>query len=235
VQKYNGKEIIWGATRKAEDQNEVNAFSYSTNGGLNWAYTLKDVRPNNISFKDSIVFALTDDGIFRSNFGSFNWSKPGLIYDEENKDKLNTSSFYDADYKNDTLYIGSADGLIRFIEFSPPWSGKYKIFRTFDPIDLTSDIKTYSAPNPFSPDDEIVRIFYKTGKSGSKITIKIFDFGMNMVKTLIQNAVRNSPDELFTSWDGRNNEGNQVANGVYFYRVEVDSDKPVWGKILVLQ
>jgi flagellar hook assembly protein FlgD len=58
---------------------------------------------------------------------------------------------------------------------------------------------------------------------------------MNPVRTLIQNAIRNNPEELFTLWDGKNNNGNQVANGVYFYRVEIDSDTPVWGKILVLQ
>ena len=58
---------------------------------------------------------------------------------------------------------------------------------------------------------------------------------MNPVRTVIQNATRTSADDLFTSWDGKNNEGNQVANGVYFYRIDIDSDTPVWGKILVLQ
>jgi flagellar hook assembly protein FlgD len=58
---------------------------------------------------------------------------------------------------------------------------------------------------------------------------------MNPVRTVIQNTTRNSPDELFTIWDGRNDNGITVANGVYFYRIEVDDDKDVWGKILVLQ
>ena len=58
---------------------------------------------------------------------------------------------------------------------------------------------------------------------------------MSPVRTLIQNAVRTSPDELFTMWDGKNNDGYIVPNGVYFYRIEIDSDKPVWGKIIVLQ
>lgn len=58
---------------------------------------------------------------------------------------------------------------------------------------------------------------------------------MNPVRTVIQNATRTSPDELFVIWDGKNNQGFTIANGVYFYRIEIDDDKPVWGKILVLQ
>ncbi len=235
VQEYNNKKILWAATRRAEDNNEQNALTYSSDGGKTWAYTLKDLSPNGISFKDSITYGLTDGGVWRSTFGVFDWSKPSLIYDEQTRDQLVTTKFYSGNSYGDTLYFGTADGMVRTFENGQPWTAKYKIFRAVSPIDLATDIKTYAAPNPFSPDDEVVRIFYKTGKASSTLTIKIFDFGMNPVRTLIQNASRTGTDELFTQWDGKNNKGAQVANGVYFYRIEVDSDKPVWGKILVLQ
>lgn len=235
IQRYGGKDIIWGACRRANDNNEINAISYTTNYGANWAYTLADIQPRNISSKDSIVFSESDNGLWRSYFGKFDWTKPGLIYDEVTKDQLRTSNFYSGAYLNDTLYFGSGDGLCRTIENGQPWTAKWKIFRAMKVIDLNSDIKTYAAPNPFSPNYEVARIFYKSGKSTTKITIKIFDFGMNPVRTVIQNAMRNSPDELFTIWDGKNNDGYQVANGVYFYRIEIDEETPVWGKILVLQ
>lgn len=235
VQRYGGKSIIWGATRRAEGQDEVNAISYSTNGGYSWAYTLSDYSPNNISSKDSIVYAETDNGLWRAYFGVFDWAKPSLIYDPVTKDIARTSSFYSGNYINDTLYIGSSDGLLRTKETGVPWASPWKIYRAVKEIDLNSDIKTYAAPNPFAPNTEVTRIYYKTGKPLSKITIKIFDFGMNPVRTVIQNATRTSPDELFTIWDGKNNDGYQVANGVYFYRIEVDDDDNVWGKILVMQ
>jgi hypothetical protein len=235
IQRYNGKEIIWAATKKADDPHEVNAVSYSSNGGLSWAYTLADEAPFNISSKDSIVYAETSSGLWRAMFPAFDWSKPGLIYDETTKDQLRTNNFYSGGFQNDTIYFGTDDGLIRTVENGQAWANKWKIFRAIQVIDLNSKLKTYSAPNPFSPNNEVTRIYYKTGKASAKITIKIFDFGMNPVRTLIQNAIRNNPEELFTLWDGKNNNGNQVANGVYFYRVEIDSDTPVWGKILVLQ
>jgi hypothetical protein len=235
IQKYTGKDIIWGACKKAKDNNEILGISYTTNYGVNWSYTLADIPPRNISSKDSIVFAESDNGLWRSYFGKFDWTKSSLIYDEVTKDQLKTSNFYTGAYINDTLYFGSGDGLCRTLENGQPWTAKWKIYRAMKVIDLNSDLKTYAAPNPFAPNNEVVRIFYKSGKATSKITIKIFDFGMNPVRTVIQNAMRNSPEELFTIWDGKNNNGYQVANGVYFYRIEIDSDTPVWGKILVIQ
>jgi hypothetical protein len=235
LQEYGNNKIIWAATRKAEDINEVNSISYSTDFGFTWAYTLKDYAPNNVSSKDSIVYAHTDDGVWRSNFGNFNWSKPGLIYDEVSRDKIYTTYFYVGNHKGDTILIGCGDGLLKTVEYGQPWIGKWKIYRAIQPIDLNSDIKTYSAPNPFSPGYEVTRLFFKSGKTSSKVTIKIFDFGMNLTRTVIQNATRNSPDEMFAIWDGKNDNGFQVANGVYFYRIQIDDDKDVWGKIIVLQ
>jgi len=237
IQKYNGNEIVWGATRRAEDNREYDAFSYSSNRGLNWATTLNNIKPSGISFMDSLVYGLTDEGLWRAYFGIFNWSKPGLIVDEETNDVLRTEMFYSGNHINDTLYFGSTDGMIRTKEYGQPWIGNWKIFRAVTPIDLSSDIKTYAAPNPFSPDDEVVRIFYKTDKHTAKITIKIFDFGMNPVRTVIQNATRSNTclNEFYTQWDGKNDNGFRVANGVYFYRIEIDDNNDVWGKILVLQ
>lgn len=235
VQKFNGKEIIWGATNAADDDGDFNSFSYTSNGGANWFNTLPNVRTNGMSFKDSIVYGFTNDGLWRAVFGTFNWSKAGLIYDETTRDRLKSELFYAGNHLSDTVYFGSADGLLRTLELGQPWIGKWKIYRAYQQIDLSSDLKTYAAPNPFSPDDEYTRFFYKTNKPSAKITIKIFDFGMNPVRTLIQNAPRTGTDVQYTVWDGTNNNGVQAANGVYFYRVEFDNEDAVWGKILLLQ
>ncbi len=235
IQKFNNNNIIWAATRKAENPNETNALSYSSNAGYNWAYTLKDYTPNGIASLNDIVYGLTNEGLWRAVFGPFDWIKAPTICDESTNDILRTTNFYCGNHIQDTLYIGTDDGLLRTIETGTPWSGKWKIYRAIKEIDLSSEKKSYAAPNPFSPATEVVRIFFKTGKTVSKVTIKIFDTGMNPVRTVIQNATRTSPDELFVIWDGKNNQGFTIANGVYFYRIEIDDDKPVWGKILVLQ
>ncbi len=235
VQNFPGYKVLWAATRKAEGKDEFNAYSYTTNGGITWSNTLRDINPYNISSYNNIVYLQTDAGLWRGVFGVLDWVSAPTIFDKTTNDYLKTSSFYSGNNLGDTLYFGTQDGLVRTLETGSPWASDWRIIRAIKTIDLSSDKKTYAAPNPFAPADENVRIFFKTGKAASKVTIKLFDFGMNPVRTVLQNAVRNSADELFAIWDGKNNEGFQVPNGVYFYRIEIDDDTPVWGKILVIQ
>jgi len=59
---------------------------------------------------------------------------------------------------------------------------------------------------------------------------------MNYVKTIIQNAPRNRTLEGAPEfWDGRDDGGNIVPNGVYIYRIDIDSNDPFFGKIIVMQ
>jgi len=55
------------------------------------------------------------------------------------------------------------------------------------------------------------------------------------VKTLVQNAGRSPNSEHDEVWDGRDDYGRTVPNGVYFYRVEIGGADPIWGKIFVVQ
>ncbi|RPI17006.1 MAG: hypothetical protein EHM58_10840 [Ignavibacteriae bacterium] len=237
VQRYAGHSIVWGATNVGGGTgNQINGFSYTTNSGTSWGKEVTDSAfSHGVGFKDSVVYAADDNGIWRSNFVplNFNWAKPNVIYDEDIRDYIRSNSFYAVDSKGDSIWVGSGDGLARTRDLGNPWTEKWKIFRAYKPISSTQE--SYAAPNPFSPDDEVTRIFYKTGKTSASVTIRIFDFAMNPVRVLIQNAQRTTPEVVWTAWDGKRDDGMQVANGVYFYRIEVDNDMTFWGKILVLQ
>ena len=236
VQQFNGTSVIWGATNPTK-AGEFSALSYSTNSGAIWSNTLRNAQfPHNIGFKDSIVYAATDNGIWRSFFNppNFSWSRPSVIYDPDIRDKISTDRFYSVSSQGDSIWVGSGDGLARTTDTLPsPWVSKWKIFRAYQGLNSVNE--TYAAPNPFSPDDEPCRIYFKTGKISSQVTVKVFDFAMFPVRTIIQNANRTSPDVLWVVWDGKRNDGTQVSNGVYFYRIEIDRDIVLWGKILVLQ
>jgi hypothetical protein len=67
------------------------------------------------------------------------------------------------------------------------------------------------------------------------VNVDIFDFGMNRVRTLAHGAIRSASMEYDEVWDGKNDDGRIVANGIYFYRIKIDNDEPMYGKILVLQ
>lgn len=241
VQRFGGNEILWAATNPGEGETnnagQFSGLSYTKDAGLTWGNTLEEGHfSHNVGFKDSIVYAATDEGVWRSYYTppNFGWSSPSIIYDESIKDKIYTKLFYSVNSQGDSVWVGSGDGLARTTDtLTSPWVGKWKIFRAYRDISATNE--SYAAPNPFSPDDEICRIYYKTGKTSSNVTIKIFDFAMFPVRTVIQNANRTSTDVIWATWDGMRDDGSQVANGVYFYRIEIDKDQTVWGKILVLQ
>ncbi len=245
IQRYGFNQIVWAASNIGSTNHETiqqsSGVSYSTNSGLQWSSSLTDnaVFTHSMGFMDSIVYACTDNGIWRSIFSPNNltWATPYIIYDTALRDQLKTNSFYAASSSilGDTnfIWVGSGDGMARTKETGSPWTNPWKIFRAHK--DVVSSSETYAAPNPFQPKNEFTRIFYKTGKPSANVTIKIFDFGMNFVRALIQNAPRNGTDIQYTAWDGTRDDGKQVANGVYFYRVQVDNSTVAWGKILVLQ
>ena len=129
------------------------------------------------------------------------------------------------------IWIGSNDGLARLNETNSNWTGNWKVFIASN--QKVSANETFAFPNPFSPNNEVVRIKYKI-ESSSDVTIRIFDFGMNLVRTLIQNASRGANDDQIEIWNGKDEKGKFVPNGVYFYRIDIGSNAPIFGKIMVI-
>jgi hypothetical protein len=68
-------------------------------------------------------------------------------------------------------------------------------------------------PNPFNP---VTSITYSIAKD-SDVELKIFDVTGALVKTLVVGSHKKNKYKIF--WDGRNNAGESVASGVYFYRL----------------
>ncbi|MBE0539242.1 MAG: hypothetical protein IH620_05980, partial [Ignavibacterium sp.] len=226
---------VWASTWKAEDQSEFYGVSSTSNGGQSWRTYLRDERPHNFGFKNNDVMVPTDNGVFRSSDNGLTWLLPNSIVDEKSKASLKTNLFYAADSYLQKIWLGTADGLVSLKEDAGKvWEGEWKIYFASQP--LQSNNETYCYPNPFSPRQEELKIKYSTNGTDANVTIRIFDFGFNYVRTVIQNAPRNrdleGPPDF---WDGKDDNGNYVSNGVYFYRVDVGNNDAVYGKILVMQ
>jgi len=228
---------IWASTWKAEDPLELYGVSSSTNGGESWEIFLQDEKPHNFGFKNDEVITATDNGAFRSSDQGSSWILPTAIIDTitdpTSKIYLRTDIYYSASAQNDDIWLGSDDGLIK-LEENTFWEGKWKIYFAAEP--LKSKSETYCYPNPFSPRQEELKIMYSTENKPASVTIRIFDFGMNYIRTVIQNTQRQrgleGPPDF---WDGRDDNGNLLPNGVYFYRVDVNDNEPLFGKIIYLQ
>ena len=232
---------IWAATWKAEDQKEFWAVSHSADGGNNWSITLPGEHAHNFGFKylgggKSQVFVPTDKGIFRSRDNGGSWVQPSVIKDSYTNAALVTNIFYAVTSKHLSateyhIWIGSNNGLARLSEQNIDWQGDWKVYIASKNVKLD---ETYAYPNPFSPAQELIKIKYKLS-SDAKVTVRIMNFGMELVRTLIQNVERGNGDRL-EYWDGKDEMGNVVTNGVYFYRIDSEVlGEPLFGKIMVLK
>ena len=82
-------------------------------------------------------------------------------------------------------------------------------------------------------DEGHVRFQYRT-RSASSVTVKVYDFSMNLVRTVVEGKERPATGDYSEVWDGKNDLGDSVANGVYFYRISIDGAAPLWGKVMVV-
>ncbi len=234
---------VWAATNRQDGGTEFHAISRTSNGGNTWETLLPgdqvfDIAfvPTNSSFD---VLVATANSVYRRG-SSFSWIANPDIVDNISKIKIVSRSFRSVNVspKNNSnlIWLGSSrDGLARLDEpISGFWSGTWRVYLSSDPLE--SGIEAKAFPNPFSPEFTELKIQYSTGQNTSDVTLRIFDFDMNLVKTVLQNAPRDGALESYTEfWNGRDEAGNIVPNGVYFYRIDLSSDEPVYGKIIVLR
>lgn len=87
-------------------------------------------------------------------------------------------------------------------------------------------LKNY--PNPFNPNTTISFVLNQAGST----EVEIFNVKGQKVK-LLRREVLGVGTHSFT-WDGRNDSGNTVASGVYFYRVSVNGNT-LLNKMLMLK
>ncbi len=245
LEKNDYDNSIWAGTWKADGSTEYWGVSSSNDGGQNWKTYLADERVMDFGFKyfgnpgnyiSADILVATQSGCYRSSNNGSTWIAAPEIIDDNKNVSLTTKHFRSVKVKHNQdnstdIWLGTLNGLAKLKETTGFWSGNWKIFLASEKLASVND--TYAFPNPFSPDEESIRIKYSIFQSAN-VTIRIFDFGMNLVKTLIQNVNKNINSENFELWNGRDESGKIVPNGVYFYRIDIGGSKPLYGKIMVM-
>jgi len=225
---------IWTTNWRAEDPDEMYGVSYTEDSGETWTNVLHNVQAYDFAFRNSIVYVATEEGVLRSEDGGETWEGSGSIVDLETRQRLITREVLSVATTSDYVWVGTSEGIARTEDFPGSRFGyDWKIFRTYTEVAGTDN--TYAYPNPFSPSLTVTRIHYDTGDSEAEVSIDLFDFGMNHIRTLINKADRSENQEHDEIWDGKDDNGSIVPNGVYFYRVSVNGDDSRWGKIMVLR
>jgi len=250
IQRLNGKRIIWAATVNADDPTEKRGISYTIDDGLSWNTALLGERIYNIAAFDSLVFAASANGLWKTEDG-INWAlyKPAhqaipipntAIYDldEVLADEVYSVAFDNRSYYGDgSIWIGTGDGAAHSYDLD---GLNWKIFRA--EYDINED---YAYPNPFSPythnvlnDNGYVRFNTNEWSGTFVIDIDIYNFAMEKVYAASFDKRISSSGTL--KWDGRDQQGVYVHNGVYFVKLtypENQSSKPSphWVKLIVVK
>ncbi|MFQ5584253.1 MAG: FlgD immunoglobulin-like domain containing protein, partial [Calditrichia bacterium] len=96
--------------------------------------------------------------------------------------------------------------------------------------DQTTPVTFYlqqNYPNPFNPE---TRIRFGVARK-EKVALVIYNVLGQQVKKLVEREM--SPGNHEIIWDGRNDAGNRVGSGIYFYRLIVGDQSPGAGKRFV--
>ncbi len=228
-----GQLYIWASTVNALNPTEFRAVSYTTDMGATWQTALRGEFTNNFGFKGEVVYAATNSGMYRSDDGGKSWLGFSRFVDQVSRQVSADPACYAAAAFGDDVWVANADGLMKTRDDAQQFFGTaWTIFRAAEAASSAST--AYAYPNPFSPDDEVCRIRYRTGEKGN-VAIRVYDFAMLPVRTILNNASRTPGSEHDEVWDGANDAGGRVANGVYYIQVTLDDLDPVWTKVVVLQ
>jgi len=230
---YDGSDKkIWAATQRTN----VGAYgiTYTKNNGDDWVIAATGVRVWNFAFDESDVYFAADEGLYFIEDGTADPEKIEFV-ENDRREIVPTAEFYAVRVVDDYLWAGSSDG-IAIKELS---TGDTDVFREFRSVTELEGGDPYTTPNPVSPTkgEGFVRFHYELNKA-TNVTIKIYDFAMNLVDIVVDNEPReprgDGTQEDEDTWDMRNGNGDLVAAGVYFFFVETSSGDQRWGKLMVL-
>ncbi|OGC78459.1 MAG: hypothetical protein A2Z27_03765 [candidate division Zixibacteria bacterium RBG_16_50_21] len=231
IQKLATGKALWAACRPTFGG--IMAVNFTRDDGQTWDTTLTDELVWDFGFQDTVIWAASNSGLLRSSDWGSNWESFSQMkdYSDTCPNQIISPEFFAVEVVGDTIWAGGADGLVRTTDDGASW----RVFRGYVPIGTPGSTEAYAYPSPFSPHlgAGVTRIHHKPAQTGN-VTVEIFDFAMNKVITLISNQLRVAGQECDEPWDGKDDDGEEVATGVYFFRV-IGPGLTQWGKMVVLK
>lgn len=143
----------------------------------------------------------------------------GSIYVYNDKDEL-IKTIYDNVYHKAGYYLATWDGTDN--QNKKVANGLYRIQIVFGSEEKSVEVSLETGKVKLSNvyldkkdvnETDLVKIFYHVNKAITG-NIDVFDDGGNLVKSIYDN-VYHQPGYYLATWDGKNQDGNMVANGTY--------------------
>ena len=225
----DGTYRLWAITWAGEGNNEKNALSFTDDGGKTWKITFpsgESEKVYNLYANENRIWAATASGLYVSEDGE-HWEKYSRPIDALTGEEILSESVLAVYNQYNWLWMGTIDGI-----------------SIFEKDTITTIHRFWESANPFSayPNPFLINDYNQVGGDGHvrfvyfnpdnyKGTIDIFDFTMDKVIQLINPHTNDNESELI--WNGKNEYGDKIANGVYFCRLSLNG-KYYWTKLAVV-
>jgi hypothetical protein len=236
----DGSAVIWAGTNTTTNPavGQRSAMNFSLDGGQTWQATGPTFAWD-FAFSDATVWASTSNGLLRSDDGR-DWEAIE-VEDASTRERLR-GTFIGAEAFDGLLWVGAESGLGRSADGGQSWDILKSPVRPLS-VDLgevvgesglVDSVEAYAAPNPFDPSDGgVTRVIYSLS-GPAEVSIRIYDYASRLVRTLVEDEARAGGLNHGENWDGRDEDGDEVANGVYFFRIDLNDKAKAFGKVVVL-
>lgn len=249
-----GGSTVWAGAKLGPTNLETAAINFSADNGESWQFSGPTFAWG-FAFADDAVWAAGHDGLLRSGDAGLTWETV-IVEDLQSRDLLR-EPFVGVEIAPNaeggkTLWVGAENGLARAAVADSNGESvtdiEWRILafplktRALDSGNFIGEggaadpdsTHTYAAPSPFAPSrDEHTRIVFGL-QNPAEVSISLYDFASRPVRELVVNQLRSGQGYHYINWDGRDDDGDLVANGVYFYRLSTDDRAQAFGKVVVL-
>ncbi len=253
-QRRPGGSVVWAGANLGPTNLETAAINFTADDGESW----QSGGPTfawGFAFAEDAVWAASNDGLLRSGDAGFTWETVA-VEDLQSRDQLR-EPFVGVEISPNTeggktLWVGAENGLAQAAIATPDGESvaviEWRILafplktRALDSGDFIGQggvadpdsAVTYAAPSPFAPSrDGHTRIVFGL-RNPAAVSISLYDFASRLVRELAVREPRSGQGYHYINWDGRDDDGDLVANGVYFYRLSTDNGDLAFGKVVVL-
>lgn len=146
-------------------------------------------------------------------------------------------AYVDATSGDTIVWVGTIEGVHRSGDAGASWE-RFAILPEIDP----GLKKVYAVPNVINWGQDPVRIVFNLAED-AHVTVRILDWNMNEVAVVMENQWREAGKNQGSGrsnhyqndrWDGRDQNGHKVPNGVYYVLVQSDKGEKGFAKILVV-
>ena len=237
----DGTSILWVGTNVTGLPGEIASMAYSRDSGTTWTVTGTTFAWD-FAFTEGFAWAATSQGLLKRAYDESIWE----AVEVSSSESLN-GTFVGLETlpsnEGHVLWAGAENGLGRSGDEGANWRIIRDLVRvrTLDTNAFIgeggvrdSTTVTYAAPNPFSPSAGDRALIVFSLQDDTDVDIDIYDFASRKVRTLASNTRFAGNIDHRVPWDGSDNSGQSVANGTYFYRIQMASGRQAFGKVVVL-